>query len=373
MHQPTLIEYATKLGAEPALLHTLIAAAQKSDSTVIRYGSAALDAKGNIVGVGYNRTAQTAEEKAWADKDGILHSETAALFDAQQKGHAIDGLHVFVAPISPAADPATPAGHIMFRGGEHAPCFSCASCAPHLAEHKVTVNLLHNSMGWVPVGPDSVVEQGNYAVEREKATGRKVRGGDKIPGSSRREAALDEPGYSFDAAYLGNLETIKDNPAALQKRLYEKVAALETALSQAWSKDTSSYGDRWTPENPASGQCAVTAALVQEQLGGDIVRIMFTDHSVTDSHYFNVLPNGERVDFTYRQFSRDVTFQPPLETDTQALVDATHAYVKGKNFESGGSLVHDYLLSNQKTSARYSVLKERASEVLRSASEGHVR
>lgn len=158
---------------------------------------------------------------------------------------------------------------------------------------------------------------------------------------------------------------IPANPSAAQKALHKKLGALEAALTQSWSQSTSSYGEQWSAENPASGQCAVTAALVQEQLGGDIVRVMFTDRGKTDSHYFNVLPNGERVDFTYRQFSPEVTFEPSLTTDTQALVAATHAYIAGKGFHSEAALVHDYLLSNPNTQARYAELKTAVDEHLR--------
>lgn len=47
------------------------------------------------------------------------------------------------------------------------------------------------------------------------------------------------------------------------------LAAFQTALEQAWSIETSS---KWLPDKPARGQCSVTALVVQDVLGGDIVK-----------------------------------------------------------------------------------------------------
>jgi hypothetical protein len=44
---------------------------------------------------------------------------------------------------------------------------------------------------------------------------------------------------------------------------------LEKALFQAWSLESSS---KWIANNPAAGQCGVTALVVQDRLGGDILR-----------------------------------------------------------------------------------------------------
>ena len=38
------------------------------------------------------------------------------------------------------------------------------------------------------------------------------------------------------------------------------------------SKETSADPDKWTPENPLHGHCAVVAILVQENFGGEILR-----------------------------------------------------------------------------------------------------
>ena len=54
---------------------------------------------------------------------------------------------------------------------------------------------------------------------------------------------------------------------------------------------------QWTPENPASGQCNVTAAVIFDVYGGEILRTPVADVW----HYYNRI-GGTRVDFTDSQF-----------------------------------------------------------------------
>jgi len=70
---------------------------------------------------------------------------------------------------------------------------------------------------------------------------------------------------------------------------------LETAC---WDADTSADPDNWTPGNRSYGQCAVTALIVQDQLGGTLLRT--TVDGV--SHYYNRLPGNRCVDLTFDQF-----------------------------------------------------------------------
>lgn len=76
------------------------------------------------------------------------------------------------------------------------------------------------------------------------------------------------------------------------------IGRLEAALRESWTGSTSADSTRWSPNNPAWGQCAVTALLVQDHLGGELLR------GVVDgvSHYFNRLPDGSLVDLTREQF-----------------------------------------------------------------------
>lgn len=75
-------------------------------------------------------------------------------------------------------------------------------------------------------------------------------------------------------------------------------ADLERQLHAAWAVATSSDPTGWSPSNPAWGQCAVTALVVQDELGGQLLRA----RTPSGSHYWNLLPDGTEVDFTREQF-----------------------------------------------------------------------
>ncbi|MEM8837170.1 MAG: hypothetical protein AAGE89_03690 [Pseudomonadota bacterium] len=67
------------------------------------------------------------------------------------------------------------------------------------------------------------------------------------------------------------------------------------ALMKAWSVDTAV---QWTEDNPASGQCNVTAAVVFDLFGGDILKTRLPGVW----HYYNRI-DGIRCDLTDSQFS----------------------------------------------------------------------
>lgn len=41
-------------------------------------------------------------------------------------------------------------------------------------------------------------------------------------------------------------------------------------LQAAWTRGTSFDPERWTPENPSWGQCAVTALVINDLFGGEL-------------------------------------------------------------------------------------------------------
>jgi hypothetical protein len=116
---------------------------------------------------------------------------------------------------------------------------------------------------------------------------------------------------------------------------------LAKVVSQEWDSDTSSTPEKWSNDNRALGQCAVTACVVQDYLNGDILNTTATlPDGSTDSHYYNVI-NDEEVDLTRSQFPEGTTFTPGIE--------------KKKEFDS----TRDYVLSNEATNNRYELLRSR--------------
>lgn len=107
--------------------------------------------------------------------------------------------------------------------------------------------------------------------------------------------------------------------------------AFVTTVRRSWSKETSA-DPNWRHWNPALGQCAVTALLVQDAYGGDLVRGLVGHSPEAVSHYWNRLPDGQDVDLTVEQFT-------PMPTGLIGVVRP-----------------RSYLMDNPDTAARYLLL-----------------
>lgn len=108
------------------------------------------------------------------------------------------------------------------------------------------------------------------------------------------------------------------------------------AIKSSWSRDTSYDPDAWSSDNPAWGQCAVAALVVQDYLGGDLLRV--TDGHVT--HYWNRVESGD-VDLTLVQFS-----STPAWTSSPEVIERA------------------YVLSWPDTRVRYNRLRDRVADLL---------
>ena len=71
-------------------------------------------------------------------------------------------------------------------------------------------------------------------------------------------------------------------------------------LRQAWCAATAhpSYQKDWSEDNPSYGQCAVTALLMQDIIGGEIYECKVNNKR----HYVNVGTEGGLFDYTSAQF-----------------------------------------------------------------------
>ncbi|MEU9109655.1 alpha/beta hydrolase [Streptomyces xanthophaeus] len=93
------------------------------------------------------------------------------------------------------------------------------------------------------------------------------------------------------------------------------LADIEAAIRAGWSADTCEQADisriPWTAENPAWGQCDITAVAVQDIVGGELVLgEVFLDGRQEGYHWWNLLPGGIRIDLTREQFRRGETVTP---------------------------------------------------------------
>lgn len=83
---------------------------------------------------------------------------------------------------------------------------------------------------------------------------------------------------------------------------------LRPLIRAAWGPDTCypDSRDSWDPDNPARDQCGMTALVVQDVLGGDLILgEVHVNGSKVGNHYWNQLPDGTVVDLTGDQFLPD--------------------------------------------------------------------
>lgn len=81
---------------------------------------------------------------------------------------------------------------------------------------------------------------------------------------------------------------------------------LKEILQNSWSRETcyEPQQSEWYRENPAQGQCFVTALVVNDYFGGEIVKAKSSNGV---SHYWNRIA-GVDYDFTRSQFPEDEIF-----------------------------------------------------------------
>ncbi|VAV94295.1 Uncharacterized protein YunG [hydrothermal vent metagenome] len=88
---------------------------------------------------------------------------------------------------------------------------------------------------------------------------------------------------------------------------------LQEALFSAWSLQSST---RWQSDNPALGQCGVTALVAQDNLGGVILKTRYGDLW----HFYNLI-EGVSVDFTASQFDDKITYDDIPANREEAFAD----------------------------------------------------
>ena len=86
-------------------------------------------------------------------------------------------------------------------------------------------------------------------------------------------------------------------------------------LLRSWSVET---GGRWRHDSPASGQCGVTALVVHDRMGGEILK---TD--VNGAWHFYNCVEGKRIDFTMSQFDSPIGYDDTPSSRDEALGDCT--------------------------------------------------
>jgi hypothetical protein len=104
-------------------------------------------------------------------------------------------------------------------------------------------------------------------------------------------------------------------------------------ISGCWDRKTSYDPVGWSNRNRAWGQCAVTALIVQDLFGGEVLRGFVNGIE----HYWNRLPKKGEVDLTRTQFD-----------DVREIASVT-------------PVSRDFILASPSTAVRYADLKRRVS------------
>lgn len=82
-----------------------------------------------------------------------------------------------------------------------------------------------------------------------------------------------------------------------------------------WSPESATT---YSADNPAKGQCSVTALLAQEKLGGELLKT-----SVGEAWHFYNRVEGERVDFTSGQFGGPIRYDDEPASREEAIRDTS--------------------------------------------------
>lgn len=124
------------------------------------------------------------------------------------------------------------------------------------------------------------------------------------------------------------------------------IQELSAALQASWGPDTAYSSEEWSHNNKARGQCVVSSLVVQDYLGGDLIRYEINDDQLHETHYVNKLPDGTVIDTTASQYSTPVSMKlKPVDT-------------------SGSVAIRDKRLADKSTSERYTTLKHRVEQQL---------
>jgi len=126
-----------------------------------------------------------------------------------------------------------------------------------------------------------------------------------------------------------------------QELLEVDLKLLELILQKSWSRETCypSLQKKWSNDNPALGQCAITALIVQDYFGGEL---LYCKHF---QHYWNKLPDGKEVDLTKSQFPNN-------------------AKICFDEIETREFVLESKMVEKEKTMERYTMLKKHVENLL---------
>jgi len=94
-----------------------------------------------------------------------------------------------------------------------------------------------------------------------------------------------------------------------------EITQLYSIFEECWSVESSS---KWEEGNPSKGQCSVTALVVHDHFGGNILKTNVNGQW----HSYNIIDN-QVLDLTSRQFNTPIDYQDIESTVEEALSDCS--------------------------------------------------
>ncbi|NMG08230.1 hypothetical protein [Brasilonema sp. UFV-L1] len=119
---------------------------------------------------------------------------------------------------------------------------------------------------------------------------------------------------------------------------------IKEILRKCWSLKSSTL---WTENNPARGQCNVTALVIQDCFGGKIFKTKVSDKW----HFYNSI-DGLSYDFTAEQFESPVEYLDLPATREEALADLNinqYAYLSTRFKETLAKIPSSMVKKNSDT------------------------
>ncbi len=118
---------------------------------------------------------------------------------------------------------------------------------------------------------------------------------------------------AWAAKFLGILSRLNERSPA---RHSPTETELTKAITDSWCRETSDDPLRWSCANPARGQCLVTALIVQDFFGGDLLTCTIN----WVQHFWNLLPNCRELDLTKSQFKEVFMSETPTKSTRQYIL-----------------------------------------------------
>lgn len=131
---------------------------------------------------------------------------------------------------------------------------------------------------------------------------------------------IENTDYKYDPIYRFYGWEYADRIAPVKDCGAKTLGEFYLACLSAWNAETCSerFRHAWCAENPSTGQCTITAKLVNEYFGGEVLSLPLITGGM---HSFNRI-GSVIVDLACEQFGKDelLDFDSAIEIDAESLV-----------------------------------------------------